>query len=94
MQTNFYSEQNMPHTESGAEKKETNDKNFASSISSVVKKEIYPLESNFLVDNGVISNVVANEAERRGHIITDPNGSYTGTPTNPYEAPVQDVDDL
>ena len=27
-------------------------------------------------------------------IITDPNGSYTGTPLNPTEVPVQDVDDL
>lgn len=25
---------------------------------------------------------------------TDPLGSYTGTPENPYEEPVQDVDDL
>lgn len=24
----------------------------------------------------------------------DPLGSYTGTPTNPYEYPVQDADDL
>lgn len=25
---------------------------------------------------------------------TDPNGSYTGVPINPYDKPVQDVDDL
>lgn len=25
---------------------------------------------------------------------TDPQGSYTGRPTNPREKPVQDVDDL
>lgn len=25
---------------------------------------------------------------------TDPNGSYTGVAENPYEQPVQDVDDL
>ncbi len=25
---------------------------------------------------------------------TDPNGSYTGVPINPYEKPIQDVDDL
>ncbi|MCI9512928.1 MAG: hypothetical protein HFF61_01165 [Oscillospiraceae bacterium] len=25
---------------------------------------------------------------------TDPQGSYTGCPTNPYEVPVQDADDL
>ena len=27
-------------------------------------------------------------------IMTDPNGSYTGRPQNPYEKPVQDADDL
>ena len=25
---------------------------------------------------------------------TDPQGSWTGVPTNPYEKPVQDADDL
>lgn len=25
---------------------------------------------------------------------TDPQGSYTGNPQEPYEVPVQDVDDL
>ena len=25
---------------------------------------------------------------------TDPQGSYTGKPENPYEKPVQDADDL
>ena len=25
---------------------------------------------------------------------TDPNGSYTGVPSNPYDMPVQDADDL
>ena len=25
---------------------------------------------------------------------TDPQGSYTGTPADPYEVPVQDADDL
>lgn len=25
---------------------------------------------------------------------TDPNGSWTGVPVNPYERPVQDADDL
>lgn len=25
---------------------------------------------------------------------TDPNGSYTGVPINPFEQPVQDSDDL
>ena len=27
-------------------------------------------------------------------IQTDPNGSYTGSPKDPYEKPVQDADDL
>lgn len=27
-------------------------------------------------------------------IVTDPFGSYTGRPTDPFEHPVQDADDL
>jgi hypothetical protein len=27
-------------------------------------------------------------------IVTDPNGSYTGRPKDPYEIPIQDADDL
>ncbi len=27
-------------------------------------------------------------------IVTDPNGSYTGRPKDPFEKPVQDADDL
>ena len=27
-------------------------------------------------------------------IVTDPNGSYTGRPTDPYDKPIQDADDL
>lgn len=27
-------------------------------------------------------------------IVTDPNGSYTGRPKDPYEKPIQDADDL
>ena len=34
------------------------------------------------------------EKEKKERIITDPDGSYTGTPENPHEQPVQDVDDL
>ena len=33
-------------------------------------------------------------ADRPGMIDTDPLGSYTGTPDDPYEKPVQDADDL
>ena len=31
---------------------------------------------------------------KKEKIITDPNGSYTGSPQNPYEKPIQDADDL
>lgn len=27
-------------------------------------------------------------------IVTDPNGSYTGRPKDPFEKPIQDADDL
>ena len=33
-------------------------------------------------------------ADFPGAIDTDPLGSYTGAPSNPYERPVQDADDL
>ena len=32
--------------------------------------------------------------EKPKKIVTDPQGSYTGRPENPYEKPVQDADDL
>lgn len=36
-----------------------------------------------------------NPALNKAKIIrTDPQGSYTGRPNDPYEVPVQDVDDL
>ena len=31
---------------------------------------------------------------RPGPIITDPQGTYTGRPLDPYAQPVQDADDL
>ena len=31
---------------------------------------------------------------KKEKIITDPNGSYTGRPTDPNDKPVQDADDL
>lgn len=37
----------------------------------------------------VINQVVSMKSCR-----TDPQGSYTGKPVNPYEVPVQDADDL
>lgn len=36
-----------------------------------------------------------NNLSNKSHEIkTDPMGSYTGRPANPYEKPVQDADDL
>ena len=32
--------------------------------------------------------------KEKAHISTDPQGSYTGVPTDPNEKPVQDADDL
>ena len=32
--------------------------------------------------------------KKREQIKSDPNGSYTGRPEDPYEIPVQDADDL
>lgn len=34
------------------------------------------------------------EENRMESIATDPFGMYTGNPENPYETPVQDVDDI
>ena len=31
---------------------------------------------------------------KKEKIITDPNGSYTGRPTDPNDKPVQDADEL
>ena len=33
-------------------------------------------------------------SDERDRIITDPQGSYTGVPEDPYDKPVQDADDL
>ena len=35
-----------------------------------------------------------NFSEDQPRIDTDPYGSYTGVPDDPYDMPVQDVDDL
>ena len=35
-----------------------------------------------------------NFSEDQMRIDTDPYGSYTGVPDDPYDEPVQDVDDL
>ena len=44
------------------------------------------------IANKVQSVVQAYLSEDR--INTDPNGSYTGRPEDPYEKPIQDADDL
>ncbi len=41
---------------------------------------------------GMLGMEVENMKEEK--IITDPNGSYTGRPKDPYEKPIQDADDL
>ena len=37
---------------------------------------------------------MSKKKKQEGLIITDPFGSYTGTPTDPDERPIQDADDL
>ena len=37
---------------------------------------------------------VHNMIDEWGNRITDPLGSYTGVPTDPYDQPIQDADDL
>ena len=66
----------------------------ASPIVSVVTNEIYPYAS---VGEGLAPPALrkSKKAEKGlASFITDPNGSYTGTPIDPTEVPVQDVDDL
>ena len=36
----------------------------------------------------------AKNRTRRGEIVTDPLGSWTGVPEDPYDKPIQDADDL
>lgn len=36
----------------------------------------------------------AREMSQLGHPKTDPQGSWTGQPADPYDVPVQDADDL
>lgn len=39
-------------------------------------------------------NFYVNMSEDRERINTDPQGSYTGVPDDPYDKPIQDADDL
>ena len=36
----------------------------------------------------------AKKRTRRSEIVTDPLGSWTGVPEDPYDKPIQDADDL
>ena len=39
-------------------------------------------------------NFYAKMSEDQDRINTDPQGSYTGVPDDPYDKPIQDADDL
>lgn len=39
-------------------------------------------------------NFYVNMSEDQDRINTDPQGSYTGVPDDPYDKPIQDADDL
>ena len=39
-------------------------------------------------------NFYAKMGEDQDRINTDPQGSYTGVPDDPYDMPIQDADDL
>ena len=39
-------------------------------------------------------NFYVNMSEDQERINTDPQGSYTGVPDDPYDKPIQDADDL
>lgn len=45
-------------------------------------------------DNDENTNKKHDLSTLNGTSFTDPLGSYTGIPENPYEKPVQDADDL
>ena len=79
----------------GAENCTFDNKSTASSIISVVKNEIYP-ERRTRKDAQGTSPTFSHtpKTTHKNRIITDPNGSYTGTPIIHGETPVQDVDDL
>ena len=66
-----------------------------SPIVSVVKNEIHPPNSGASTKRAYTASLEEpKKPSKKSTIITDPNGSYTGTPLNPNEQPVQDVDDL
>ena len=69
--------------------------NFQFAGNAIFKKELTSVEKHFAKKKG------AARPEARAQAMTDfasdktdPQGSYTGRPTEPDEKPVQDVDDL
>ena len=55
------------------------------------------LKSKDIIEEIQISDTIAYpevKYESDGRIITDPLGSWTGIPLNPYDTPIQDADDL
>lgn len=41
-----------------------------------------------------IKITISEDRSRPGDFDSDPMGSYTGCPSDPYELPIQDADDL
>lgn len=52
------------------------------------KEQTIPYRNGELWGHGICEDPTDKRIE------TDPNGSYTGRPKDPYEKPIQDVDDL
>ena len=78
----------------GHEKGMNEEKSYSSSISKVVKTEIYP-ENRKKKETKLPPRISYTASMMEEHPIqTDPFGSYTGVPTPPDITPVQDVDDL
>ena len=46
------------------------------------------------MEKEIVESVALREKFLQPLIVTDPNGSYTGRPTDPGERPIQDADDL
>ncbi len=58
------------------------------------KKNADQKKSSHSKDCPPLTKQVINQVIRMKSCKTDPQGSYTGKPVNPYEVPVQDADDL
>ena len=52
------------------------------------KEQTIPYRNGELWGHGICEDPTDKRIE------TDPNGSYTGRPKDPYEKPIQDADDL